>query len=264
MREWEIKELLCDIGRRVYQREFVAANDGNFSVRLPDNTILATPTLVSKGYMTPEDIIKIDMDGNVIEGRKKPTSETRMHIFVYKNRSDINAIVHAHPPYATAWAIVGEQLPKCVMPEVEVLIGEIPITEYAPPGSQALAESLKTFIEKHYVFLLSNHGVLATGRDLMEAHFRMEIVEHYCKILMLAKQIGQIRKLSPEQMRHIFDIKKDIGVSDSRLNCENCGFCSAEPLQKTDTNIGKNEISCDNTQLIEQITNSIISHLYHK
>jgi L-fuculose-phosphate aldolase len=222
MREWEARELLCEIGRRVWQRQYVAGTDGNFSIRLENNIILATPTLVSKGFMQPEDMVKLDLEGNILEGRKKPTSELYIHLLIYKERGDVGAVVHAHPPHATAYAVVGAPIPKCILPEVEIFVGEVPVTEYAMPGSREIAERLKTYLPGRTTFLLGNHGAVTVGKDLIEAYHRLEIIDQYCRILLLARQLGEPRRLTREQMKHIYALKEKTGAADSQLPCDTC------------------------------------------
>ncbi len=228
MREWEIREQMCDVGRRVWQRGFVSANEGNFSVRVAEDEILTTPTLVSKGFMDPEDICKVDMEGNTLEARagRKPTSEVLMHIGIYKKRSDVRAVVHVHPPYATAFAVTGEPLPKCLLPEVEIFVGEIPIAEYATPGTPELFEKIDPFLENHTTFLLANHGALTIGKDIIDAYYKMEILESYCHILFILHQVGKVRQLEPKHMRHLFAIKEKMGLPDRRLQCDVCRACT--------------------------------------
>lgn len=214
--EWQVKEQICEIGRRVWQREYVAANDGNFSVRIADNRVVATPTMLSKGFMQPEDLVVIDMAGNQLEGHRRPTSETLLHLGIYKERSDIKAVLHAHPPYATAFAVAQEPVPKCVLPEVEIFLGEIPITQYATPGSREFAESIRPFLKNFNLFLLANHGALAVGEDLEQAYYRMEIVDQYCRILLYARQLGGTKQITQEKMQELFQLKERFGIPDRR------------------------------------------------
>jgi L-fuculose-phosphate aldolase len=216
MQEWEIKEQICDIGRRVWQREYVAANDGNFSVRLDEDRVLATPTMVSKGFMTPDDIVTVDMDGRQIAGDKKMTSEVKLHLQIYRERADVKAVVHAHPPRATAFAVVQEPIPKCVLSEVEVSLGEIPITRYDTPGSQACAETIKPYLHDFNLFLLANHGALSLGEDLIQAYYRMEMVEQYCRILLYARQLGGHKQIDQDKMSELFQLKERLGYADRR------------------------------------------------
>src|SRR5712672_686334 len=166
MNEYKIKEQMCEIGRRVYAKGFAAANDGNITYRLNDKEILCTPTMVSKGFLKPEDICRVDYDG--------------MQLAVYKNRPDINAVVHCHPPHATAFAVAHEPIPKCVLPEVEVFLGEVPIAKYATPGDQRLPNTIVPYVKDCNTILLANHGTVSWGPSLELAYFNTEIIDAYC------------------------------------------------------------------------------------
>jgi L-fuculose-phosphate aldolase len=225
MQESELKELMCDIGRRVWQRGYVASNDGNFSIRVGENRVLATPTMVSKGFMKPADIVTLEMNGNQIGGNLKPTSETRFHLGIYEERPDVKAALHVHPPYATAFAIVQDPIPKCVLPEVEIFLGEIPIADYATPGSQGFADSIKPYLQDFNLFLLANHGAIAIGENLEQAYYRMEIVDQYCRILLYAKQLGGFHQIDQEKMADLFKLKEQFGLSDRRLRTDGDVCC---------------------------------------
>ncbi len=214
--DWQAKELMCDIGKRVWTRGYVAANEGNFSFRIADDRVLATPTLVSKGFLKSEDIVTLDMSGKQIGGERKPTSETALHLEIYKNRPDIKAVIHAHPPHATAFAVVKRPIPQCVLPEVEIFLGEIPIVEYATPGTQEFAESVKPFLKDFTVFLLANHGALSIGKDLIDAYYKMEIVEEYCQVLLYTRQLDGYTQISEEKLSELLEIKKRLGIPDRR------------------------------------------------
>ena len=217
MIEWELRELFCDIGRRVWQKGFVAANDGNFSARIDEKRILVTPTMVSKGFMKPEDLVVLDIEGKQLEGFRKPTSEIKLHLEILKNRNDVNAIVHTHPPYATAFAVVQEPIPKCILPEVEISLGEIPIIKYETPGSQEIVEAVKPFLNDFNLFLLANHGAIAMGLDLMDAYYKIETIDQYCRILLYAYQIGDPKKIDQRKIQELFKIKEKLGISDRRI-----------------------------------------------
>ena len=217
MPEWKVKEQICDIGRRVWQRGYVAANDGNFSVRVDENRVLATPTMVSKGFMEPDDIVTLDLEGNKIGGDRTPTSETKLHLQIYRERSDVNAVIHVHPPHATAFAVAQVPLPKCVLPEVELFLGEIPIAEYGTPGTQAFANTIKPFLQDYNLYLLANHGSLALGDDLTQAYFRTEIVDQYCRILIYTRLLGGEKQITDDKMSELFQLKQNLGYSDPRL-----------------------------------------------
>ena len=230
--EFELKELICEIGRRVWQRGYVASNDGNFSIRVGENRFLATPTMISKGFMKPEDLVVLDFEGNQLEGQRKPTSETLLHLGIYRERPDVNAVVHAHPPYATAFAVAQEPVPKCVLPEVEIFLGEIPIAEYETPGSQDFANSIKPYLKDFNLFLLANHGALALGEDLEQAYHRMEIVDQYCRILLYTRQLGNYKQITQEKMQDLFNLKQKLGIPDRRTQAggnANCQIPSPVP-----------------------------------
>lgn len=177
-----LKEDIVEVGRRIYNLGFVAANDGNISVRVGDDEILTTPTGVSKGFMTPDMIIRVDMAGNKLEGELKPSSELKLHLEVYKQRPDVRAVLHAHPPVATAFAVAGIPLDKPVLPEIVISLGRIPIAKYATPSTEELPASVRPYLEDHDAVLLENHGALTVGSNLFNALFKMEQIEHFAKI----------------------------------------------------------------------------------
>lgn len=207
----EIKEFICEVGRRMYQRGYVAANDGNISVKISEKEIIITPTGVSKGFMTPEMLIKIDPEGNVLEGNLKPSSETKMHLRVYQERSDIEAVVHAHPPYGTSFAIAGQPLDKKIMPEAILLLGSVPVARYGTPSTHELPDAISDYINEYNAVLLENHGVLTWGKDLKEAYFRMESVEFYAQVMMITRELEGVRELSPENIEKLLRLKEKMG-----------------------------------------------------
>src|SRR3984893_10569070 len=169
MNEHKLKEFICEIGRRLYAKGFAAANDGNITIRLNDREVLCTPTMVSKGYLKPEDICKVDYEGKQLAGTKKRTSEVLLHLAVYKQRPDVMACVHCHPPHATAFAVAQEPIPKCVLPEVEVFLGEGPVARYETPGGQKFAETIVPYLQDCNTIILVNHGTMSFVRDLEKA-----------------------------------------------------------------------------------------------
>lgn len=223
--EYKLKELVCEIGRRVYNRGFAAANDGNITIRLNKKEVLCTPTMVSKGFMKPQDICKVDYEGKQLAGTKRRTSEVLLHLAVYKARPDVNAVVHCHPPHATAFAVAHEPIPKCVLPEVEVFLGEVPIAVYETPGTQKFAETILPFVKDCNTIILANHGTVSFGPDLENAYFNTEIVDAYCKILILAKQLGRVNYFTDQQTKELLEFKKRLGLDDPRLKYENCDLC---------------------------------------
>ena len=187
-----LKEEICEIGRRVYDKGFAAANDGNISIRVGENEVLCSPTMICKGFMEPEDICAVDMEGNQIAGRRRRTSEVLLHLTIMKHRPDVKAVVHCHPPHATAFAVAGEPIPQCVLPEVEVFMGEVPLAPYETPGGQDFADTVIPFLKGSSTIILASHGTVSFGKDLVDAYWKTEILDSYCRILLLAKQLGNV------------------------------------------------------------------------
>ncbi len=224
----KIKQDICDIGQRIYAKGFAAANDGNITVRISDNEVLCTPTMHSKGFLKPDDICLIDMTGKQLAGRRKRSSEALLHLEIYRQRADIKSVVHCHPPHATAFAVAREPIPQCVLPEVEVFLGDVPITKYETPGGQAFADTIIPFISKCNVMILANHGTVSFGEDVEKAYWWTEILDAYCRILMLAKQLGNVHYLNQQKSQELLDLKAKWGFSDPRLTEEykNCDICA--------------------------------------
>jgi L-fuculose-phosphate aldolase len=197
--EEELKKAICETGYRLWIRGFVASNDGNISVRLSEDEILITPSGVSKGSMNPEMMMRINLDGEILDGKLKPSSETPMHLSIYRKRADINAIVHAHPPFSTGFAISEASLPVNVLPEALINLGPIARVPYATPGGNWIPEAMAPFLQTHQAFLLSNHGAVTIGSDLNTAYYRMETLEHYTHILWIARTLGGEKALTKEQ-----------------------------------------------------------------
>lgn len=224
----KIKQDICEIGRRIYEKGFAAANDGNITVRISENEVLCTPTMHSKGFLKPDDICLIDMTGKQLAGRKKRSSEALLHLEIYKQRKDIKSVVHCHPPHATAFAVAREPIPQCVLPEVEVFLGDIPITKYETPGGQAFADTVLPFVDKTNVIILANHGTVSFGEDVERAYWWTEILDAYCRILMLAKQLGNVSYFNEEKERELLALKAKWGFADPRNTPEykNCDVCA--------------------------------------
>ncbi len=220
-----LKEEICEIGRRLYNKGFAAANDGNITIRLNEREVLCTPTMVSKGFMKPEDICKVDYEGDQLAGTRKRTSEVLLHLAVYKTRPDVNAAVHCHPPHATAFAVAQEPIPKCILPEVEVFLGEVPTVRYETPGTQKFAETIIPYVKDCNTIILANHGTVTFGPNLENAYFNTEIIDAYCRILILARQLGRVNYFTEGQTKELLDIKKRLGYDDPRFRCENCDLC---------------------------------------
>ncbi|MCE2806419.1 MAG: class II aldolase/adducin family protein, partial [Gemmataceae bacterium] len=180
---------------------------------------------VSKGYMKPEDICKVDNKGNQLAGKRKRTSEVLLHLSIYNQRPDINAVVHCHPPHATAFAVAHEPIPKCVLPEVEVFLGEVPIAVYETPGAQAFADTVAPYAKDCNTILLANHGTITFGPDLENAYFNTEIIDSYCRILILSRQLGRVNYFTEQQTRELLALKKRLGYDDVRFRHPESPMC---------------------------------------
>ena len=238
--ELEIKLEMCEIGKRVYNRGMVASNDGNFSVKLNENEYLCTPTGVSKGFMTPEYICKVDAEGKVIQANPgfRPSSEIKMHMRVYKNRPDVKSVVHAHPMYATAFAIAGIPLTQPIMPEAVIALGCVPIAAYGTPSTEEIPDAVEEHLQSFDAVLLENHGALTYSDSLLSAYHKMESVEFYAKLLYISKQLGGPKELSKEQVERLYEIRRQFGMTgkhpanlcpnakQGRPSCHSCGSCS--------------------------------------
>ena len=227
MSEWKLREQMCEVGRRVYAKGFAAANDGNISYRLSEDRVLCTPTRVSKGFMKPDDLCIVDMEGNQVSGKRKRSSEILLHLSILKARPDVRSCVHCHPPHATAFAVAHEPIPKCTMPEFEVFLGEVAITPYETPGGQKFADTVLPYVNDTDTIILANHGTITYGTDLEDAYFKTEIIDAYCRILILTKQLGRVNYYSDEKAAELIKLKPKLGIPDPRLalGLENCDLC---------------------------------------
>jgi L-fuculose-phosphate aldolase len=231
----KIKQDMCDIGRRIYDRGFAAANDGNITVRVGENEVLCTPTMHCKGFLKPDDIALIDMTGKQLAGRKKRSSEALLHLEIYRQRSDVKSVVHCHPPHATAFAVAREPIPQCVLPEVEVFLGDVPITKYETPGGQEFANTVLPFVSKTNVLILANHGTVSYGENVERAYWWTEILDAYCRILMLAKGLGRVTYFSEDKERELLALKDKWGFADPRNtpDYKNCDICANDIFRES-------------------------------
>ncbi|MGO5051658.1 class II aldolase/adducin family protein [Lachnospiraceae bacterium LCP25S3_G4] len=213
MTDFEAKKAIIDVGQRMYNRGFVAANDGNISCKVGPDTIWTTCTGVSKGYMTQDMLVKMTLDGKILMGARKPSSEVKMHLRVYQENPDVNAVTHAHPPVATSFAIAGISLDKAVLPEAVVQLGSVPVAKYATPGTQEVPDSIAPFCKDYNGVLLANHGALSWGSDVYQAYYRLESIEYYAMILMYTGNIiGKQNELSCGQVNELLGIRQKLGI----------------------------------------------------
>ena len=210
--ETELRQDIIEVGRLVYQKGWVAANDGNISVRMDQDRVLCTPTGVSKGRMHPDDLIVCDIQGNKLYGAKERTTEIAMHLLIYGMRPDIRSVVHAHPPVATGYAAAGKPLNLALLPEVIIGLGCVPLAGYGLPGTPELLEPMKPIIPKYDALLMANHGAVCYGEDVWKAFYRMETVEHYARIALVAELLGGAQVLPKVEVEKLFDSRTRYGV----------------------------------------------------
>jgi L-fuculose-phosphate aldolase len=211
--EEEYREDLVRVCRLVYDKGWVAMNDGNVSIRLENDCVLCTPTAISKGTVTLDDVIVCDMAGNKLAGSRERTSEIMMHLTIYEKRPDVRSIVHAHPPVATGFAAAGRALDKALLPEVVIQLGAVPLAAYGLPGTPALSDGMMPYLHNYDALLLENHGCTAWGKDVWQAFYRMEMVEHFARITFVAEMLGGARCLPREEVEKLFAARARYNVS---------------------------------------------------
>ena len=229
---WKIKQHMCEIGNRIWQRGYCAGNEGNHSVRIGENRVLCTPTGISKGFLEPADLCVVDMDGKQVEsnpkGRKR-TSEVLVHLAIFKKFSQIGAVIHSHPPHAVAFCLANMPLPEGIHPEAEVFLGKTVFANYATPGGPDLPDSfMDKLTDNTNTILMANHGSISVGDDLTQAYYRLEILDNYCKQLLLARQLGKVNVLDNNQMVDLLKVKQQFGFADDRLKCASTGCVGKE------------------------------------
>ena len=244
---FEIKKEICEVGLKLWQKGFVAANDGNISVKISDNEYYCTPTGVSKASLTPDMIIKVDRDGKKLEGKLNPSSEIKMHMRVYRERPDVNAVVHAHPPVATAFTVADIDLDQYVLPEAVLTIGAVPTCDYGTPSTMEIPDSLDPYLQDHDAFLLRNHGALTVGCNLTKAFFVMEEVEFNAVICKHAMDLGAVHEISRDQLAKLMDLRKKMNLPGRHPGID----YGDEP----------ETCNCANKELVEAITKKVLAAL---
>lgn len=225
----ELKLQICDIGKRLWQRAYVDGNGGNIAIRVGEDIVLCTPTLVSKGFMRPEDLCLVDFEGNQLAGVKKRTSEILMHLQMMKRQPKALATVHCHPPYATGFAVAGVEPPTCMIPEYEVF-ASVATAPYRTPGTPEMGKLVADLVDQHNVILMANHGVVAWSHNSIEdAYFKMEILEAYCRTVLVSAQLGRPpQTMTPAQLQDLLKIKQSMGIPDPRHGLKECELCDNE------------------------------------
>jgi L-fuculose-phosphate aldolase len=236
----KIKQEICEIGDRIYKKGFAAANDGNISYRVSEKEVVCTPTGVCKGFLKPEDLCICDMEGKQLAGHRKRTSEIMLHLAIMKERPEVKSVVHCHPPHATAFGIAREPIPQCVLPEVEIFLGDVPITKYAIPGGQEFADTILPFVHKTNIIVLANHGTVSFGDTVEKAYWWTEVLDAYCRMLMLARSLGQVNYLSEPETKALLDLKGQWGYKDPRAEMKNCELCANDVFRESwkETGVG--------------------------
>jgi len=220
--EDEHRRDICTVGRWLHQRGFVAATDGNISVRLDPRRILTSPTAVSKGMMAADDLVITDLEGKKISGRRNPSSELQMHLLIYQRRPDVNAVVHAHPPVATGYAAAGLPLNKALVSEIVLSLGCIPVARYGTPGTPELTEALEPLVQSYDALLMANHGVVTYGPDLLTAFFRMETAEHFARVSLVTELLGKQVLLSGEDVEKLLAARARYGLTTAAQAVPGC------------------------------------------
>lgn len=227
--EHDLRQEMVRVARLIWEKGYVAATDGNLSARLGSDRLLVTASGLSKGFLSSDDLVVLRLDGEPVtsyRGRgKRPSSEISMHLEVFRQRPDVNAVVHAHPPLATAFSIAGVSLARCVIPEVIVTLGGIPTTEYATPGTTEVPGSIRQAICDYDAIILAHHGSLTVGSTLWEAYLRLEKVEHTAQITMAAQQLGRVNTLSPQAVEKLAKKRRELLQRQGRDLCEGCAVC---------------------------------------
>src|SRR5688500_16190587 len=211
--EEQIRADIVEAGRRLYARAYIASNDGNISARLDDQRLIATPKSVSKGFMTPDMMVIVDYEGNKVSGERDASTELPMHLEIYRNRPDVHAVVHAHPPTATGFAVAGIPLTRAVLAEVITTLGSIPIAAYGTPSTAELPEAVRKYIRAHDAMLLANHGAVTCGPSVTAAYYKMETIEHFAKISLVARLLGREHLISREEVERLQGLRGYYGIA---------------------------------------------------
>lgn len=268
----QLKERMCNIGRRIWEKGYSDGNGGNITIRVGDNLVLCTPTLISKGFMTPADICMVDMDGNQVAGTRPSTSEVKTHLGIMRHEPAAKSCVHAHPIYATAYAVAGVRPPSCIIPEPEVFLGEIGLAEYDTPGTPEVAEKVGQLAKKHQSILMENHGVICWGKDVEDAYWKMENTDAFCQTATIAIQLGGPKQYSSSKLKELIEIRKKMGMPDYRMeDLKECELCDADAYTVQTSpqpaacacelpSAGKDEVD---EALVQQITDMILKELNH-
>ncbi len=224
----ELKHRICDMGRRLWLKDYTDGNGGNISIRVGDNLALCTPTLICKGFMKPEDICLVDLDGNQLAGSRVRTSEAKTHFAIMKRQPKAKALVHAHPPHATAFAISNATIPSCLIPEAEIFLGKVGVARYETPGTPAMADEVGRVGVDHQAVLMQNHGVIVWGKDVEDAYWKMENIDSYCRTVAIAAGLGSgLHRFGPDKLKDLIALRQKLGMPDPRANLKEAELCDS-------------------------------------
>lgn len=259
----EIKQRMCDIGRRIWQRNYVDGNGGNITVRVGDNLVLSTPTLISKGFMKPEDICLINLEGKQLAGWRKSTSEAMTHLAIMRVNPKAKSCIHAHPPHSTAFAISGLEPPSCVIPEAEVFLGKVGVAEYQTPGSPENAVEVSRVAKDHQAVLMKNHGVICWGKDVEDTYWKLENTEAFCQTVWIGGLLGNgLQAFGSDKLKELIAIRNNLGMDDYRTQLKECDLCDS--LQEFRPGVicnGPAPKSAGQTQVAEDVVQSITDRI---
>ena len=244
--EEQIRADIVEAGRRLYARAYIASNDGNISARLDDRRLITTPKSVSKGFLTPDMMVIVDYDGHKVSGERDPSTELPMHLEIYRNRPDVGAVVHAHPPLATGFAVAGIPLTRAVLAEVITTLGSIPIAAYGTPSTSELPAAVRKYIKAHDGMLLANHGAVTCGSDVMSAYYKMETIEHFAKISLVARLLGGENLISREEVERLQGLRGMYGIPSPAPLC-------ADPSEG-----GRDQVVCQVLEAPESATDRLV------
>jgi len=244
--EEQIRADIVEAGRRLYARAYIASNDGNISARLDDRRLITTPKSLSKGFMTPDMMVVVDYEGKRVSGERDPSTELPMHLEIYRNRPDVGAVVHAHPPLATGFAVAGIPLTRAVLAEVITTLGSIPIAAYGTPSTSELPEAVRKYIKAHDGMLLANHGAVTCGPDVMSAYFKMETIEHFAKISLVARILGGENLISREEVERLQGLRGMYGIP------------APAPLCADPSEAGRDQVVCQVLEAPESSTDRLV------
>src|SRR6187551_2377351 len=223
MDQSQARKLIVEVGKLLYERSYVVASDGNVSIRLDENTVLATPTMTCKGRMSEDSLALTDMDGKPLSD-KRASSELAMHLLIYKMRPDIKAVCHAHPPHGTAFAVAGLAIDQPILSEVILTLGCVPLASYGTPSTDELTEAMRPLVKHHNALLMANHGAVAYGSDLWQAFDRLETLEHTARIAILARILGGSKNLPADAIEKLINVREAAGYLGESARCQACGY----------------------------------------